>query len=75
MCDYTSIPGGLFKKNMADFDDGDRKEHRRKKIDTKYKEKKEFSEEYRFIKKSKKEFKNKISQMREEELWDDWEED
>jgi hypothetical protein len=60
---------------MADIDDGDRKENRRKKIDTKHKEKKEFSEEYRFIKKSKQEFKNKISQMREEELWEDWEED
>lgn len=60
---------------MNNFEDKDRKEHRRKKLDTKNKEKREYSEEYRFIKKSKKELKNRISQMREEELWDDWEKD
>lgn len=57
-----------------DLDDKDRKECRRKKLE-KNKDKKEYSEEYRFIKKSKKEFKKRISQMREQELWNDWEED
>lgn len=70
--DCIHLGGNLV--SMSDIDDKDRKESRRKKLDTKNKDKKEYSEEYRFIKKSKKEFKNKISQMREEELWDDWEE-
>lgn len=66
---------GDFLDSMSDdLDDKDRKEYRRKKIE-KNKDKKEFSEEYRFIKKSKQEFKNRLSQMKEEELWSDWEED
>lgn len=59
---------------MNNFDDKDRKENRRKNLVIKNKNKKDYSdEEQKFMKKSKKELKNKISEMREEELWDDWE--
>jgi len=35
----------------------------------------EISDEQKFISKSKKAFKNKINDIRGDELWEDWEED
>lgn len=62
--------------NNFEDKDKDRKEHRRKNLVTKNKDKREYSDdEQKFMKKTKKELKNKISEMREEELWDDWESD
>lgn len=47
---------------------------RQKFVDKNYK-KERISEEQRFISKSKKQFKKKIEEIREEELWEDWEQD
>lgn len=55
-----------------DLDDKDRKENRRKKIEKSI-YKKEYSEEQRSIKKNKQNIKNKILEIREEELWTEWE--
>lgn len=58
------------------IDDFDR-EHRKnkKKNNLQHKNKKfEISEEQRFVSKSKKAFKNKIEDIRCDEIWNDWEE-
>lgn len=53
----------------------EKKDLRRQKFVDKTYKKQKVSEEQRFIAKSKKEFKKKIEHIREEELWEDWEED
>jgi len=57
-----------------DFDREHRKSKKKSNL-TKQKSKNdfEFSDEYRFIAKSKKAFKNKKQDMRGDELWEDWE--
>lgn len=53
--------------------DSDKKDLRRQKLADKSYKKQKISEEQRFISKSKKELKKKIEYIREEELWEDWE--
>ena len=55
--------------------DPDKKDLRRQKIVDKNYKRPQISEEQRFISKSKKQFKKKIEEIREEELWEDWEKD
>jgi hypothetical protein len=59
---------------MNDFDNKDRKEIAKKNFTNKKKRDRDISEEQRFISKTKKEFKSKIENMRQEELWEDWDE-
>lgn len=56
---------------MSDFEN--RKDKRRQQIFEKYFQKPQVSEEQRFLSKSKKQLKKKIEEIREEELWEDWE--
>ena len=53
--------------------DNEKKDLRRQKFVDKNYRKPQVSEEQRFIAKSKKQFKKKIEEIREEELWEDWE--
>jgi hypothetical protein len=53
--------------------DPDKKDLRRQKFVDKNYKKPRVSEEQRFVSKSKKQFKKKIEDIREEELWKDWE--
>ena len=60
---------------MSYFENQDRKENIRKKLNQKnskyldsYQE-----EDYKVRKKNKHQLKNKINEMKEEELWDEWE--
>lgn len=55
--------------------DPDKKDLRRQKLADKNYKKHQVSDEQRFISKSKKQFKKNIEQIREEELWEDWEQD
>lgn len=55
--------------------DPDKKDLRRQKLADKNYKKHQISDEQRFISKSKKQFKKNIEQIREEELWEDWEQD
>lgn len=57
---------------MNDFDNKDRKEIAKKNFTNKKKRDKDISEEQRFISKTKKQFKSKIEDIRQEELWEDW---
>ena len=57
---------------MNDFDNKDRKEIAKKNFTNKKKRDKDISEEQRFISKTKKQFKSKIENIRQEELWEDW---
>lgn len=52
--------------------DPDKKDLRRQKFVDKTYKKPRISEEQRFVSKSKKQFKKKIEDIREEELWEDW---
>lgn len=54
-------------------DSTDPKDNRRKKFQNKSVKKYDYSEEQRFLSKSKKERKKKIEDIRGEELWEDWE--
>lgn len=55
-------------------DSDNRKDYRRQKLSDKYLNKKEkISDEQKFLSRSKKEKKQKIEDLREEELWEDWE--
>lgn len=55
-------------------DPNDRKDERRQKfISNKNTKKYDLSEEQRFLSKSKKQRKRKIEDIREEEIWEDWE--
>lgn len=54
--------------------DSEKKDLRRQKLADKTYKKEYISEEQRFLSKSKKQLKKKIEDLREEELWDDWEE-
>lgn len=54
-------------------DSDNRKDNRRQNLSNKYYKKEKISEEQRFLSKSKKEKKQKIEHLREEELWEDWE--
>lgn len=49
------------------------KDQRRQKFLDKNFKKREISEEQRFLSKNKKQIKKKIEDIREEELWEDWE--
>lgn len=51
-----------------------RKDNRRQKFQNKF-FKKEFSEEQRFLSKSKHQLKRKKETLKEEEIWEDWEQD
>jgi hypothetical protein len=53
--------------------DPDKKDIRRQKFVDKTYKKPKVSEEQRFVSKSKKQFKKKIEDIKEEELWEDWE--
>jgi len=53
--------------------DPDKKDIRRQKFVDKNYKKPKVSEEQRFVSKSKKQFKKKIEDIKEEELWEDWE--
>lgn len=53
--------------------DPDKKDIRRQKFVDKTYKKPKISEEQRFVSKSKKQFKKKIEDIKEEELWEDWE--
>lgn len=53
--------------------DPDKKDIRRQKFVDKNYKKAKVSEEQRFVSKSKKQFKKKIEDIKEEELWEDWE--
>jgi hypothetical protein len=55
--------------------DPDKKDLRRQKLADKNYKKHQISDEQRFISKSKKQFKKNIQEIREEELWEDWEQD
>lgn len=55
---------------MNDFDN--RKDLRRKKINSKNIKKFDLSDEDKFLYKSKKHIKKKKEEMRQEELWEDW---
>ncbi|NBT08690.1 MAG: hypothetical protein EBS93_07620 [Chitinophagia bacterium] len=55
--------------------DPDKKDLRRQKLADKNYKKHQISDEQRFISKSKKQFKKNIEEIREEELWEDWEQD
>lgn len=55
--------------------DPDKKDLRRQKLADKNYKKHQISDEQRFMSKSKKQFKKNIEQIREEELWEDWEQD
>lgn len=55
------------------YDSDNRKTYRREKIQHKHLKKNKISEEQRFLSKSKKEKKQKIEHLREEEYWEDWE--
>ena len=57
---------------MNDFDNKDRKEAGKKNFSNKQKRFNEISEEQRFVSKTKKQFKSKIEDIRQEELWEDW---
>ena len=57
---------------MNDFDNKDRKEAGKKNFNNKHKKFNEVSEEQRFVSKTKKQFKSKIEDIRQEELWEDW---
>ena len=54
-------------------DSEDRKDNRRRNILNKNLKKEQISEEQRFLSKAKKQKKQQIEELREEELWDDWE--
>lgn len=56
---------------MTDSDN--RKEFRRNKIKNNCKNKSEFSDEQKFIKRSKHQHKREIEDMRADEVWEDWE--
>jgi len=58
---------------MSDFEN--RKDKRRQQISEKYIQKPSVSEEQRFLSKSKKQLKKKIEEIRQEELWEDWEDE
>lgn len=55
--------------------DPDKKDLRRQKLADKNYKKHQVSEEQKFMSKSKKQFKKSIEEIREEELWEDWEQD
>lgn len=58
---------------MSDFTDKDRKEFRRKKLKNNFnKNKQDYSDEDRASKNKKKELREKLYQMEEEEIWDEW---
>ena len=51
----------------------EKKDLRRQKLADKSYKKNHLSDEEKFISKSNKQFKKKIEHIREEELWEDWE--
>lgn len=54
-------------------DPENRKDNRRQKFSKNNVKKEKISEEQRFLSKSKKQKKQEIENMRQEELWEDWE--
>lgn len=57
--------------NSNDFED--RKSSRRAKLTNKKKIDKDLDHSYRDVKKIKKEYKSRIEEMEQEELWEEWE--
>ena len=57
--------------NQNDFDD--RKSSRREKLTSKKKVDQNFDQSNRDIKKIKKDYKSKIEEIKQEELWEEWE--
>jgi hypothetical protein len=55
--------------------ENEKKDLRRQKFVDKNYKKPQVSEEQRFVSKSKKQFKKRIEDIREEELWGEWEQD
>lgn len=59
---------------MSEFDnDKYRKIVRKEKLESKKSKKDDYSDEYRFQRKKVNNFKHKIRQIKEDELWEDWE--
>lgn len=58
---------------MSDFEHIDKKNLRKEKVEFKKKTKNNLSEEERVAKKNVKNLKNKIQEMQQEEMWEDWE--
>lgn len=58
-------------KTMDDFDKNDKR--CRKKSFGKKKSDKDISDEQKFEHKSKKQFKHRLQDMKQQELWEDWE--
>lgn len=59
---------------MNEFEDKDRKEFRRKKLQkNRDLPKIDHNDEYKKAKKNKKALRSKIEELQEEELWGDWE--
>jgi len=58
---------------MYNNDFEDRKNYRREKLSNKKKTSKDLDQSYRDIKKIKKEYRSKIEEMEQEELWEEWE--
>lgn len=56
------------------MNDDNRKDQRRQKFQSKF-DKRPISEEQRFLSKSKSERKRQKELMKEEEIWEDWEQD
>lgn len=54
-------------------DPDNRKDYRRQKLNKNHLKKEKVSEEERFLSKAKKAKKQKIDEIREEELWQEWE--
>ena len=55
--------------------DNNRKENRQKSFLDKHRKNNDLTEEQKFLSKSKKAFKQKKQHIREEELWEYWEQD
>jgi hypothetical protein len=58
---------------MYNNDFEDRKNYRREKLSNKKKTSKDLDQSYKDIKKIKKEYRSKIEEMEQEELWEEWE--
>lgn len=58
---------------MYNNDFEDRKNYRREKFSNKKKTSKDLDQSYKDIKKIKKEYRSKIEEMEQEELWEEWE--
>ena len=60
---------------MNDFDFDNRKNNRRKNIETRFSKKRNEVSEYKDIKKLKKQFKKAKEEIAQEEKWENWEDE